>query len=180
MQCELAETKQRMEVVLVTDIFMESPNSQNWPWTSRTFYHPQHRCQPWHVTVHKDHLKSKSFTAPLFMSHQTSISQLLDICYQKNTLHDISFLSTLKWGIELPCFCMFDSDPCYQFNIVSSYFTVKDTKMESWYKCIRCSFGEVKSEKVSTPALLPPLIDQYSIHDARNALKPSNTSIFFC
>jgi len=37
MQCELAETKQHMEVVLVTDIFTELPNSQKWPWTSHTF-----------------------------------------------------------------------------------------------------------------------------------------------
>lgn len=31
MQCEVAETKQHMEVVLVTGIFMELPNSQIWP-----------------------------------------------------------------------------------------------------------------------------------------------------
>lgn len=45
MQGELAETKQHMEVVLVTDSFMELSSSQDWPQT-RAVYHPHHWCQP--------------------------------------------------------------------------------------------------------------------------------------
>lgn len=119
MQCELAETKQHMEVVLVTDIFMELSSSQDWPWTSHTFYHPQHWCEPWHVTSSLDHVAKARVS--LLMSHYISISQLLDGCIKKRYLKFL--LSTLKPGTgSIPCFCTFDSDSWFQFNIVSGPF----------------------------------------------------------
>lgn len=89
------------------------------------------------------HNKSKSFTAPLLMSHHTSTSQLL--VYQKNTIAWHFFFEHTKARNWTPAFAFLIQTPVTSLTLfLDSYFTVKDTKMESWYKCIRCSFGEVK------------------------------------
>lgn len=118
MQGELAETKQHMEVVLVTDSFMELSSSQDWPQT-RTVSHLQHWCQPWHVTSSLDHVAKARVS--LLVSHYASISQLLDGRIKKCCLKCL--LSKTKLGtVSIPCFCPFDSDPWFQFNIVSGPF----------------------------------------------------------
>lgn len=133
MQCELAETKQRMEVVLVTDIFMELPNSQNWPWTSRSTGANPAMSQDTSYAQSGSRNKSKSFTVPLLVPHHTHSSQLLDVSIKKEKIVAWHFLFWAHWSEELNslAFACVIQTPVTSSTLISG-LAILQLKIQKW------------------------------------------------